>query len=361
MTLAVAVSGGVDSLCALLKLQEAGADVCALHARFLPAADGLSQSLIARLKDRALDVLTLDLRKSFQDEVLTPSLLSWHQGATPNPCALCNRTIKFGLLLKEALKLGFSGLATGHYARLERVEGQLLLGEACDKSKDQSYFLSLIDAKALAKLRFPLSNMHKDACRSYLASRGFLAESRQPESQDVCFLPPKHELAAFLTRAWAEQGLAQPEPGPLFVVNAQGQKDPKKRSHQGLWHYTEGQRRGLGVSGSEGFYVLKKDPKSNSLLIGPRSLLGMTALTADQLNLFCPPERWPQALQVKVRYRQKPVACKARLVQDTLQISFSEAQFPTAKGQLVSLATRQGYILAGGVVKEMVLSADQWL
>ena len=361
MTLAVAVSGGVDSLCALLRLQEAGEDVCALHARFLPDADGLSQSLAARLKDLALDVLTLDLRKSFRNDVLIPSLRSWHEGATPNPCALCNRSLKFGLLLNEALKLGFSGLATGHYARLERVHGQLLLGEASDQSKDQSYFLSLIDRKALAKIRFPLSDMSKSACRSYLASRGFLEESRKPESQDVCFLPPRQELAAYLTRSWAELGLEEPKPGPLLLVNAKGQIDEHRRSHHGLWHYTEGQRRGLGVSGSEGFYVLKKDPKKNSLLIGPRSLLGMQALTANQLNLFCPPELWPKSLQVKVRYRQKPVPCKATLVDDTLQISFSEAQFPTARGQLVSLATEQGYIVAGGVVKEMVLSADQWL
>lgn len=361
MTLAVAVSGGLDSLSALLKLQEAGEKVCALHALFLPDAHGLSQSLLAQLQKRRIDVLTLDLRAAFRTHVFHPSLRAWHRGDTPNPCALCNRSLKFGLLLEEALRLGFSGLATGHYASLERLHGKLLLGQAQDKNKDQSYFLSLIAPQALDNLSFPLAGMTKSACRSYLASQGFLEASQAPESQDVCFLPPKAELAPFLSQAWAQLGLEPPKPGPLVLIDEAGQKVRQPFAHQGLWHYTEGQRRGLGVPGKEGYYVLKKIPQTNTLCIGPRAYLGMHELVADALNLFCDPMDWPTQLQVKVRYRQQPAPCQAELVGDCLRIRFAEPQFPTARGQLVSLLTAQGQILAGGLVKEMVLSADSWL
>ncbi len=358
MTLAVAVSGGIDSLCALLKLHEAGEHVCALHARFLSSAPALPESLRAPLEKLAIPVHTLDLRQNFRDHVLIPSLLAWHRGDTPNPCALCNRFLKFGFLLQSAQKLGYTTLATGHYARLDTWHGHLLLCQAKDKRKDQSYFLSLIAGSSLPHLRFPLSTMSKDDCRKYLANRGFTAQSHMAESQDVCFLPQKSQLEFFFNEHWQKLGLEMPQSGPLVLVDALGHKNGKKRRHQGLWRYTEGQRRGLGVPGTEGYYVLKKDQANNTLVIGPQTLLGMEALRADQVNLFVEPCCWPDKLMVKVRYRQEPAACEAVYEGGNLHIRFASPQFPTAKGQLVSLATTEGHILAGGIVQELRLSSE---
>ncbi|MDO5484272.1 MAG: ATP-binding protein, partial [Desulfovibrionaceae bacterium] len=156
MRFAVAVSGGVDSLCALLLLHRAGHDVMALHGIFLPRAESVTPSPLPGLeracKSLGIPLHVLDLRERFQREVISPFAQAYAAGRTPNPCALCNRAIKFGALLEAALRLGADRLVTGHYAHLS-ADGSLAAAE--DQNKDQSYFLSLVPAAALARAHFP--------------------------------------------------------------------------------------------------------------------------------------------------------------------------------------------------------------
>ena len=357
MNIAVCVSGGVDSLCALLKLREAGHTVLALHARFVSTDDSASKlaRLLAKLN---VPFLALDCQKQFTDQILNTSLDTWYSGATPNPCALCNRDLKFGLLLDIARRNGCEALATEHYAQTIRVGDHLLLAPAFDADKDQSYFLSLIASSALPSLLFPLAKLDKKDCRAYVAAFG-LEPPESKESQDICFLPSEHCLReASLLKAWEKRHQPPPAHGAIVIVDGKN-SIVFSEQHKGLWRYTEGQRKGLGISYREGLYVLKKETADNTLVLGPRNLLGMRSLSADHVNLFFPPEAWPKTLLVQVRSRQKWCEACVRLEGGALEITFPEMQFPTAKGQLVTVRNQQGYILAGGLVSRVSMCVDE--
>ena len=224
MRIAVAVSGGVDSLCALLLLRRAGHDVLALHGFFLPeqshprpggACDPLP-GLEAACRALDIPLHTVDLRAVFQREVMIPFARSYAEGRTPNPCARCNRAVKFGALLDAALALGADKLATGHYARLlpgrnGEKDAPPVLAAAHDRAKDQSYFLSLVPAARLRHSFFPLADQDKARSVALVAAAG-LAVPLPRESQDICFVPENDAAyRPFLTAQWRVQGLPPPE------------------------------------------------------------------------------------------------------------------------------------------------------
>ena len=361
-TVAVAVSGGVDSLCALLLLRRAGHKVLALHGRFLP--EGPEDAPLGLYRAcAALDVPlhVVDLRQAFAREVLTPFAAAYAAGRTPNPCARCNRAIKFGALLDAALALGADRLATGHYARLvpgpDRSELPLL-ATAQDAAKDQSYFLSLVPRQRLARAQFPLAGQDKTTTRALVAAAG-LTVPLPGESQDICFVPTPEKGAGneayrpFLESRWRAAGLDAPEPGPVLLADAQGGLREIGR-HRGLWRYTEGQRKGLGIAYSEPLYVLRKDRAATALVVGPRHLLGMRWCRTARANLLLPPEFWPEAVLVRLRYRQRPASAQVRVAADGgLHISLAEPLFPSAPGQVAAVYDPAGRVLAAGVVTLM--------
>ena len=380
-TVAVAVSGGVDSLCALVMLQQAGHTVLALHGLFLPKAElapppGLEDACAAL----GVPLHVADLRPAFQREVLAPFAAAYAAGRTPNPCALCNRAIKFGALLDAAQKLGARKLATGHYARLvsapeeegatEKALGRMprlpLLAAAHDAAKDQSYFLSLVPRARLAQACFPLADQDKTRTREIVAQAG-LTVPLPGESQDICFAPAvgaSADMASggisvseayrpFLERHWQAASIVPPGPGPVVLRNADGTQREIAR-HKGLWRYTEGQRKGLGIAHSEPLYVLAKDGLANTLVVGPRALLGVTRCTTGIANVALPTRYWPHEVLVRLRHRHRPAPANVRLdVEGRLEIAFAEPQFPSAPGQVAAVYDAAGRVLAAGIVEFM--------
>jgi len=377
ITVAVAVSGGVDSLCALVMLRNAGFRVLALHGLFLPdgptaAPAGLAEACAAL--DVPLHVA--DLRAEFEREVLTAFAAAYAQGRTPNPCAYCNRAIKFGLLLDTALALGADKLATGHYARLvpnphtntamgmntgtgDNSEALPLLASATDAAKDQSYFLSLVPRQRLGRALFPLHGQTKDQTRAIVAAAG-LSVPLPSESQDICFAPPVAQpgmsaaeaYRPFLERRWQAAGTIAPGPGPVLLRDAEGNEREIAR-HKGLWRYTEGQRKGLGIAHTEPLFVLAKNSAANTLVVGPRALLGIRTCVTGPANIALPPHLWPDNLLVRLRHRQRPCPASVRVADGCLHILLDESQFPTAPGQVAAVYDEEGRVLAAGVVEKM--------
>ena len=366
---AVAVSGGVDSLCALLLLQRAGHELVALHGRFLPAPEpdplpGLSRQCAAL----GIPLHCVDLREAFRREVMDVFARAYAVGHTPNPCAICNRAIKFGLLLDAARALGADRLATGHYARLlPSGEGFGGLAAATDQSKDQSYFLGLVPPDALARAIFPLAGRTKtDNVR--LVQEAGLTTPLPTESQDICFIPAGDAAYhAFLQNLWQDSGIHVPGDGPILLAgqaDANGQNGntaaalPHVGRHHGLWRYTEGQRKGLGIAHTEPLYVLRKQYSQNALIVGPRSLLGMKACRTGPANILAPLATWPATPLVRLRHRQQCRSATVRLTgqgaAQGLEIRLHEPCFPTAPGQVAALYDASGRMLAAALVEEVL-------
>lgn len=348
-TIAVAVSGGVDSLCALLQLRQAGRAAFALHGRFLPVPP--ERDPVPAL-ERACAALgaplhVVDLRDAFDTRVIAPFVRAYAALRTPNPCALCNAGIKFGLLLDAARTHGASRLATGHYAALHaHPRYGLCLQRAADLAKDQSYFLALVPLERLQCAHFPLSRLSKEETRTTVAEAG-LTVPLPAESQEICFVP-QDAYRPFVETQAAARGVKLGQPGPVLLPDG-----TRLGTHKGLWHYTEGQRKGLGIAWREPLYVLGKEGRGNILRVGPRPALGMRACRTGKANLLVPPALWPEQLFVRLRYRQSPSAAQVRIDDGCLDIVLEAPQFPSAPGQLAVVYDGEGCVLAGALIETM--------
>ena len=374
---AVALSGGLDSLMAACILKEQGHRVLGVHARFIAKNSEAEAADVAALQKACdylgLDLHVLDLRGAFQNQVIEPFMAAYVAGKTPNPCALCNPRLKFGLLMDAAERLGAPFLATGHYARLGiftpqgslgRTEAFTTIFPAHDPSKDQSYFLALVPPQRLARAIFPLHGSLKKDLAQKAQDLG-LPVPQPKESQEICFVP-NDDYRAFLQAHCANL----PGPGPMLLQNG-----AKLGTHKGLWQYTEGQRRGLGIAWSEPLYVLGKNLSANSLLLGPKQFLDCREVTVGNLNILIPPRFWPEQITARVRYRQRPCPAKVvwpaeadnsnlggsnfdsnnleagNLEAGQLRLIFQQPEEPPAKGQLAALYHPNGCILAGGIIE----------
>lgn len=352
---AVAVSGGVDSLCALLSLKKAGYRVLALHGLFMDNEPFDIQNLRDLCSDFNIEFHLADLRSIFQEKILNYFIQSWLKGLTPNPCALCNREIKFGALFDHAQSLGARFFATGHYARITRHPGygRLVFAPAKDVSKDQSYFLSLIPRDLMERILFPLENYSKSECRGIVASYG-VSPPNDKESQDICFLKKGESRADFVgDRANVPNGI---QTGPIQILEKDDIGKFTKKNvgwHKGLVNYTIGQRKGLGVPYSEPLYVLSKDLDENSLLLAPRRAMNLKECEVVKINYFVPQDLWPTRLYSRLRYRQKPTLVKVEGYGDNIKLFFEDAQFPGAQGQIATIEDSEGVILAAGIIKKM--------
>jgi tRNA-specific 2-thiouridylase len=339
--IAVAVSGGADSLLALALLREAGHDVAALHGLFFESgADGERLERIgAACKKLRVEFRAVDLRDAFRRKVVDPFVQDYARGLTPNPCASCNREIKFGLLLDAALDLGADRLATGHYVRTDQSRtGRLRLLRGVDSRKDQSYFLSLVPAKRLERAIFPLGESRKENTLDELRKRNIEPPLPQP-SKDICFVAGD-DYRRFLEAS----GACLPGPGPIVLEDGR-----RIGTHRGLWRHTPGQRRGLGASWSEPLYVLELDFERNALVAGPASSLANRACEARGVNVLRPFEEWPEETLARIRYNQQPKPAGATLRDGALHIRFHESAGVPAPGQL-AVAYDRDEVLAGGVI-----------
>ena len=310
MRVCVAMSGGVDSSVAAVLLQEQGHELSGVNLRMFhnedlgesrektccSLADAEDAALVARRLGFPLYVF--DFAQVFLDTVIRDFVEEYQAGHTPNPCAVCNREVKFGALLRRVQALGQDFLATGHYAQVERDpdSGRYLLKRAADRSKDQTYFLYMLTQDQLAHTLFPLGGLHKAEVRQIAETRG-LVNARKHDSQDICFVPDG-KYADFIERT-----TGHPSPTGPFL-------DREGRvlgQHKGLIRYTRGQHKGLGLSTEEPLYVLEKDAAANTIRLGPDSALWTTELTAEQVNLISMPELTvPLRVTAKTRYSNIP-------------------------------------------------------
>lgn len=341
-TVAVAMSGGVDSAAAALLLAEAGYDVWGVTLR-LQSCPGAAETAEAEIDSarRAAEALgiphrVLDLRERFRTAVMDRFVSEYLAGRTPNPCVDCNREIKFGALLDWVLEQGADFLSTGHYARVDRAEGRWRLLRGADRRKDQSYVLYQLTQRQLSHLLLPLGDYDKPAIRQMVEARG-LANARKADSQDICFIPDG-DYAAFLAASGAEL-----VPGDF--VDETGRVLGR---HRGLPCYTPGQRKGLGVSAGGPVYVLRKEAAGNRIILGPDSALYTAELTAERVNwLSVPAPEGPLAVTAKTRYTQREAAATAEVLPDgRLRVTFAEPQRAVTAGQAVVLYV--GEAVAGG-------------
>ena len=327
-TIAVAMSGGVDSAAAACLLREEGRSLLGLTMRLLgiPTSDEGDAARTAR--GLGFPHRVLDLSGPFREKVMAPFAAAYEGGTTPNPCVICNRAVKFGALLDRALALGCGQLATGHYAQVEYdgPSGRWLLKRAAHPEKDQSYVLALLTQAQLSRIRLPLGGLTKGEVREIAAAHG-LDCARKGDSQDICFVPDG-DYPAFLSRF---TGHSYP-PGPFL--------DEAGRvlgEHRGLVRYTVGQRRGLGVSGGARLYVKELRPADNAVVLGDHTSLYGKTLEAVGLNLI-PCERLdgPIRLTAKVRYRMAAQSCTAwQTGPDRLRVEFDQPQRAITPGQTV--------------------------
>jgi tRNA-specific 2-thiouridylase len=333
---AVAMSGGVDSAVALLRAGKSAIGVT-LRLWIDPAAPASERAccspeavIAARETCHALGVphVTLDLREEFRRAVVAPFVRGYARGETPNPCVRCNGSFRFAELLAFAKRAGASTLATGHYARIVEHRGRRLLACAADPAKDQSYMLARLDPRLLERVRFPLGEQDKEATRAEAARAGLAVASRT-ESQEACFLGGD-DYRRFLER----QGVGGGE-GP--VVDEDGRELGR---HAGFWRFTPGQRRGLGVSSDRPLYALRTEPRTSTVVVGPRPALAVETISARG-RLYVKVEK----ADVKWRYRSPAVPGRIVETEHGFQARLDRPAYGVAPGQAAVLY--EGAVVVG--------------
>ena len=341
----VALSGGVDSLCALILLKRAGREVVALHGTFLDNEDEEIAKRLSAICDKLRAPLRfIDLKKQFAREVARPFREAWMTGLTPNPCVACNKKIKFGALLDASRELGCETMATGHYAlKKKNIRGaSRVLARAPRTRKDQSYFLALLDEEQIAAASFPLGLMDKPQARAIVRLAGFEILAGE-ESEDICFTQ---------SRRYADALDAVPNPGPVILLDAKSGVEKKVGTHRGLWNYTPGQRKGLNISYKEPLYVIEKDIKRNILYVGTRKDIGRDTAKIVEPIYSVAPEYWPEKVYVKIRSVGEPIPCAVSHRGEHIEATFLNGKTSVAAGQIAAFYDDAGVILAGGTLSK---------
>ncbi len=352
MNIAVAMSGGVDSSVAAALLKEEGHDVIGVTMQLRPPArikgsDGVSDSAVkaGEVADHlGIPHHTIDLTDIFAEKVISNFCREYGRGRTPNPCVRCNRYIKFGVLMEKAREIGADLIATGHYARSEKdiKTGKYLLKKGADTAKDQSYFLYRLTQEQLGLALFPVGGMFKNKVRQ-MANELDLPVTDRPESQEICFIPGDNYVE------FLEKNLpGSVQPGP--IVNEQGEP---LGEHRGIYSYTVGQRRGMGIAAAEPLYVTAIKSESNTIIVGPRESIYSQELTAADINWISGvgPD-FPVTLKARIRYRHPEAeAMVTPMDDDTVHVRFTEPQMAVTPGQSVVFYDEDTVVGGGTIIK----------
>jgi len=344
MRIVVAMSGGVDSSVAAALLAEQGHEVIGVSMQLYDQTDGnrtfgscctLDDLHDARRVAAALDIphYILNFERQFDEQVVSNFVHEYASGRTPLPCAHCNSDLKFSTLLERACGFGADRVATGHYARVDydAATGRYVLRRGVDATKDQSYFLFSLTQEQLARAVFPVGDRPKEAVRDY-ARRRKLPVADKPDSQEICFIPD-HDYAKFVT---AHLPPAAGAPGR--IVDEGGRVLGR---HDGVHRFTVGQRKGLGLSGSSGtggapVYVLALDAADQRVVVGPKSSLERTTLTASAVNWMRREPADPLRVTAQIRHRHVPASATVRSIEPRrASLIFDAPQIAVTPGQAV--------------------------
>lgn len=339
----VGMSGGVDSSAAALVLKNNGYDVSGItltltendNSRDIADAKAVCEKL-------GINHIVLDLRNEFKENVISYFINEYIAGRTPNPCIACNKHIKFGAMLDFAEKNGFSKIATGHYARVVEENGRFLLKRGADLQKDQSYVLYSLTQSQLSRLLLPLGEISKAQVREMTEKAGLISADR-PDSQDICFVPDG-DYAAFIEKTDG------------FTSNKGDYVDISGKTlgyHEGVIHYTIGQRKGLGIALGKPQFVIDKNPETNCVVLGDEEHLFKKQVYVENVN-YIPFDDLKTAMPVKakLRYRHKEQPAVIYPYKEGIMIEFSEPQRAPSPGQ-AAVFYYSDVVLGGGIINNL--------
>lgn len=342
----VGLSGGVDSSTAATVLQQQGYEVVGLT---LWLMKGKGQCCSEGMIDAAsiceqleIEHHVVDIREVFQTNIVDYLVAGYSAGITPLPCSQCNKTVKFGPMLDYAREhLGIDKIATGHYAKItyDAAANRYQLRRAVDRNKDQTYFLYDLSQDLLAGTVFPLGETTKTETRQ-IALQFDLKTANKPESQDLCLVEANGSMRQFLDK------YITPKQGE--IVDAAGKV---LGQHEGVHHYTIGQRKGLGIAAAEPLYVIGLDAVMNRVIVGDRTSATQSECTVQRVNWVSIAEpAAPIRAEVQVRYRSQPVPVTVIPLESRVKLVFDEPQFSITPGQ-AAVWYDGDTVLGGGVIE----------
>ena len=344
----VGMSGGVDSAVCAHLIKSQGYSTGGANCHFFIPDEKYKEKFLQETEDArhtakllSIPFYVFDFTKQFADIVISDFINAYEQGATPNPCIVCNRHLKFDAMLRKAEEEGYDTIATGHYAQIEKHNDRYLLKKGADATKDQSYVLYCLNQHQLSHTLFPLGGMTKQQSREIADEIGFCC-ARKGDSQDICFIPDG-DYASFI------EGYAKKVFPDGDFVTTDGRVLGR---HKGIIRYTVGQRKGLGLALPAPMYVKEKDVQNNRVILCDNETLFTRELQAEKIN-FIPFDTLSSPLRVKAKVRYKHAEQWATVEQtgeDSFSLRFDEPQRAIAKGQSVVLYDGD-YIVGGGIIK----------
>jgi len=353
----IAMSGGVDSSAAALLVQKMGYECVGVTMKLFENEDvgeesgrpccSLSDAADAARAAAALGMphYVFDFSDEFRSEVIDRFVAAYIGGATPNPCIDCNDFLKFGELLERAQNMGFDKIATGHYAKIEFDEGKgrFLLRRPKDLEKDQTYFLYTLTQEQLSRTLFPLADLTKAEARELAAGASF-PNAQKRESQDICFVRGG-DYGAFLQEY---MGAQDGEVSALKPGNFVDEEGNVLGRHEGVAHYTVGQRKGLGIALGRPIFVSEIRPKTNEVVLADESAVFRNEILVSDVNwIACEAKDAPKMAEVAIRYRAKPAAAELKVLESgDVRVHFDSPVRAPARGQ--AAVFYDGDVVIGG-------------
>lgn len=355
MKIAVAMSGGIDSSVTALILKEAGHDLIGVTAllsdssKLLPENASGNFNSTKSVEDAAavcqqigIEHKVINLETDFEKQIIKPFCDSYLRGETPSPCIRCNAFIKFSKLNDYVKSIGYDYIATGHYSSIKHDidTDKYFLKAAKDEKKDQSYFLFMLSQETLASTLFPLGDYSKDEIRD-IAKSNSLSIADKPDSQEICFIPDDDYKSFIMTYTGIK-----PHPGK--IVNSEGVQIGE---HNGIFNYTIGQRRGLGISADRPLYVTSINPSENLITAGYKEELLKKGLIAEEISFMKADSFNGTEAYIKTRSTQKKQKAVITSEGNVLKAVFSEPMSQITPGQAVVIYNEKDEILGGAWIK----------